>query len=306
MALALGTKEKSSYGAGAEIPDEASLTDASAQSADDRLLQLKWDGKPFRLPARVRYSGETLVVLLHGIGCSSEAFDDAFTSASLQGYSVCAFDFPGHGGAANLLSVRHFRESTDLLWSYADLTRQVVSRVKKDGPGISQVFIAGHSMGGAVGVIAATEDDDISGLVNIDGNLVAEDCGIVSRRMAEQSLNEFLRMGFSELLAELRKSSGADFKAWARWCSMANPAAVHRAAQSLVRWSDSGKLLEMFNNIPARAYLYGDADDREYIVKQIEWARITIASVRNSGHFAMIDNVIEFYRALSSALAGMC
>ena len=44
------------------------------------------------------------MVLLHGIGCSHESFDDAFASVGLHGYSMCAFDFPGHGAAADLLS----------------------------------------------------------------------------------------------------------------------------------------------------------------------------------------------------------
>ena len=303
MALVSGMQEN--YKTGAEVPGDVALADAWIGSAEYRRVPISWDGVSLSLPVRVRYDGETLVVLLHGIGCSSESFADAFRSASLRGYSMCAFDFPGHGRAADLLSARNLLEPTDFLRSYADVTRQVVRWVKKSEQGISAVFIVGHSMGGAVGVIAASGDDDISGLVNIDGNLVAEDCGIVSRRMAGQSMSEFLRTGFSEFLAELRKSSGEDFNAWAEWCAEANPAALHRAAQSLVAWSDSGKLLEMFNRIPARAYLYGAADDREYIIKQIGWARISIAGVRDSGHFAMIDNATEFYRALSSALAGM-
>jgi pimeloyl-ACP methyl ester carboxylesterase len=320
MALASGMRGRPRRVTGTEMPDgpvvdssalggagldSGVVADASTRSAEDRLLRLKWRRRSFKLPVRVRYDGEILVVLLHGIGCSRESFDDAFASVGLHGYSMCAFDFPGHGAAAGLLSRRRLSEPKDFLQSYADVTRQVVRQVKEDGPGIRQVFIVGHSMGGAVGVIAASDCGDIDGLVNVDGNLVAEDCGIVSRKMAEQSLRAFLRTGFAELLAGLRESSGAEFKAWARWCAMANPRAVHRAARSLVSWSDSGKLLEKFNEIPSRAYMYGAADDREYIIKQIDSPRVSIAPVPGSGHFAMIDNALEFYRVLSSALSSM-
>ena len=287
------------------VLDSPASADASTRPTAERLVRLKWRHRSFKLPVRVRYDGEILVVLLHGIGCSRESFDDAFASVSMHGYSMCAFDFPGHGAAAGLLSPRLLSKPRDFLQAYADVTCQVVRQVKDSGPKISQVFIVGHSMGGAVGVIAASDSDDINGLVNIDGNLVAEDCGIVSRKMAEQSIREFLRTGFPELLADLRKSSGAEFKAWARWCAVANPRAVHQAAQSLVAWSDSGSLLEKFNEIPSRAYIYGSMDDRQYIIKQINWAGIPIKAVPRSGHFAMIDNSSGFYSALSSALAGM-
>lgn len=305
MAPASGAQQKSSHVTGAGMADDPALSGAWIGSVRYHRPCFEWDGRPTVLPIRVRYSGEKLVILLHGIGCSSESFDDAFEAASLQSYSICAFDFPGHGRAAGLLSARHLDEPADLLRSYADITHQVVRWIRKDEPRISQVFLAGHSMGGAVGVIAASEDGDISGLINIDGNLVAEDCGIVSRRMAKQSLDEFLKAGYSEFVAELGKSSGEDFKAWARWCAKANPTAVHQAAQSLVSWSDSGELLEMFNKIPARAYLYGDADDRQYIVKRIAGPRVKIESVQGSGHFAMIDNVTGFYGTLAAVLAGM-
>jgi pimeloyl-ACP methyl ester carboxylesterase len=243
--------------------------------------------------------------LLHGIGCSGESFDDAFESDSLPGYSICAFDFPGHGQAAGVLSVDQLAASQDLLRSYADVTHQVIRQVKQRDPRITRVIIVGHSMGGAVGVLAAAGSDDVGGLVNIDGNLVAEDCGIVSRKMAEQPREEFTRMGFSELLAGLRASTGEDSKAWAAWCAKANPSALHQAAQSLVWWSDSGKLLEKFNQLSARAYLYGAVDDRGYVINQISRARTTIVAIRDSGHFAMIDNARDFYRLLSAVLDGM-
>lgn len=290
---------------GCKAPGSAAAGGARATPGEDRLLQVTWDGRSCRLPVRVRYSGEALIVLLHGLGCSSESFSGAFTSASLLGYSICAFDFPGHGQAASLLAGTLLEGPADFLPLYAGLTRQVVRQARRARPGISHVFLVGHSMGGAVGVIAASDSGDIAGLVNADGNLVAEDCGIVSRRLAGLSLSEFLETGFPGFLAELRGSGRADLGAWARWCSLASPVAVHQAARSLVHWSDSGRLLELFNKIPARAYLHGGTDDREYIVRQLKPAPVLVAGVRDSGHFAMIDNATGFYDAVSLALAGM-
>lgn len=283
---------------------EAAVGGTWPASSEFCRVPLKWCGTSMELPVRLRCSGDSLVVLLHGIGCSSESFNAAFSIASLQGYSICAFDFPGHGRASGVLPDVRLLEADDFLSSYADVARQVIRWVKKRQPRISRVFIVGHSMGGAVGAIVA-RGSGISGFVNVDGNLVAEDCGIVSRRMAEQSLDEFRQRGYKNFVAELEDSPAADLRVWASWCSLANPVALHRAAQSLVEWSDGGKLLEAFNSMPVRAYLYGGMDDRGYITKRISSVQTTIETIEGSGHFAMIDNPAEFYSVLSAVLGKM-
>ena len=112
-------------------------------------------------------------------------------------------------------------------------------------------------MGGAVAVIAADDDSRVDALVSIDGNLVAEDCGIVSRKIAEQDSDGFAGSGFGEFVKDLRDSDRLDFRTWAQWCEGADPAVFHETAKSLVQWSDSGKLLARFNAFKDKAYLYG-------------------------------------------------
>jgi pimeloyl-ACP methyl ester carboxylesterase len=75
---------------------------------------------------------------------------------------------------------------------------------------------------------------------------------------------------------------------------------MHAAAKSLVEWSDSGKLLEQFNSIRTRAFLYGELDDKAYLLPRIEDA--TIAAVPAAAHFMMVDNPAAFYRILAAAL----
>jgi pimeloyl-ACP methyl ester carboxylesterase len=156
-------------------------------------------------------------------------------------------------------------------------------------------------MGGAVAVIAADDDSRVDALVSIDGNLVAEDCGIVSRKIAEQDSDGFAGSGFGEFVKDLRDSDRLDFRTWAQWCEGADPAVFHETAKSLVQWSDSGKLLARFNAFKDKAYLYGGRDDRHYVIPQLSEA--LVKAVPKASHFMMIDNPGSLYQLLATTLA---
>jgi pimeloyl-ACP methyl ester carboxylesterase len=260
-----------------------------------RVIDVDWAGHDVKLAARIRITGPTLVVLLHGIGCSKESFDDAFKEQSLREYSLCSFDFPGYGESESPPN------AGDVLDLYASATQRVIAQVASESRQVTRVVLAGHSMGGAVAVIVADRADGIDALVSIDGNLVAEDCSIVSRKIAGQDSSDFTSRGFGEFVKDLRDSETADLRAWARWCESADPAIFHETAKSLVRWSDSGTLLARFNAFKGKAYLYGRRDDRQYLISQLSETLVT--AVPNAGHFMMIDNPGCLYPLLAAALA---
>jgi hypothetical protein len=154
-------------------------------------------------------------------------------------------------------------------------------------------------MGGAVGLIASKSLDLPTRFISIEGNLLAADCGLVSRKIAAQSLDEFRSRGYSEFLSVLRRGNRRDTQAWATWYGMATPAAVHGSARSLVEWSDSGRLLQFFNTIRHKAYCYGAEGDRiSHLLPFLDPAdmyRIPAAS-----HFPMVDNESYLYRTISA------
>jgi pimeloyl-ACP methyl ester carboxylesterase len=243
---------------------------------------------------RFREQGDDLLILLHGLGCSKESFEGAFDAPELRGYAICALDFPGHGGSS-----RNLPSGCYSLEACADITGQIIRRVMAKW-GYSRLYVAGHSMGGAVAVLLPDGEYGITSLVSIDGNLIAEDCGLVSRGIAEQSVEQFVSQGYYDFNSALHDSAQPDAQAWAQWSSNAAPEAMHAAARSLVAWSDSGKLLEQFNSIKKRAFLYGERDDKDYLLSCIEDA--TIAAVPAAAHFMMVDNPAAFYRILAAAL----
>jgi pimeloyl-ACP methyl ester carboxylesterase len=249
-------------------------------------IDIEYDGKLIRLSVKLRMVGDDLVVLLHGFGCAKECFDDAFVAEGLQNLSICTFDFPGHGDS------ERSNASAYSLQSYADITNILLGKLSP-----KKVSMVCHSMGGAVGLIATQERSDVAMFVNVEGNLVASDCGIVSRSTASQSFGTFKRSGYRKFLQDLRRSGRKPDKAWARWYAQADPCALHETAMSLVEWSDSNKLLGLFKSLHGRAYIYGENEIKDYLIPDLQ----DVPSYRlpDAGHFVMLDNPDAFYPLVS-------
>ncbi|MCE7008025.1 alpha/beta hydrolase [Kibdelosporangium philippinense] len=237
-----------------------------------------------QLATMSRKSGEHLIVFMHGIGCAKECYADAFQAAELADFSLCALDFPGHGQAPSL------RENT--VEAYAEVALDRIEAV-----GAKRVSLVAHSMGGAVGLLVA-QRMDVACFVSVEGNLVAEDCALVSAKTARMSFDMFTTKGFYRFSERLRQSERKDVQAWARWYPQCDPVAIHQISRSLVDWSDGGQLLEYFLNIKNRAYVYGGAEERvDYLLPLLKHTKTY--SVPDSGHFAMVDNPAGFYEIVA-------
>ena len=252
-------------------------------------FDIKYGGKLISLSVKLRSASDHLVVLLHGFGCAKECFDEAFVAEGLQDLSICTFDLPGHGESERL------NASDYSLQSYADITNTLVDKLSP-----KELSMVCHSMGGAVGLIATQERSDLTTFVNVEGNLIASDCGIVSRSTANQSFSTFKKSGYRDFLRALRRSGREPDETWARWYAAADPCALHETARSLVEWSDSNKLLDLFRSLNSRAYVYGENETKDYLLPELRG--ISSYSIARAGHFVMLDNPGEFYPLLSELL----
>ena len=73
--------------------------------------------------------------------------------------------------------------------------------------------------------------------------------------------------------------------------------ALYQSAESLVAWSDSNKLLEVFLALPCRkAYFYGEENAEHLTVASV--GDIPKVKIKQSGHFPMNDNPKDFYDEL--------
>jgi len=153
-------------------------------------------------------------------------------------------------------------------------------------------------MGGAIGLILAKEIKPImESFICLEGNLVSEDC-TGSRAALEYSLEEFLKEGFQELKSNISDSKDDLFT---RCVSKADPYAFYKSSESLVKWSDSGRLLDLFLKLTMhKYYIYGELNKDAPLIKQL--TSIPKLMIPNAGHGMMNDNPAIFYKELLDIL----
>lgn len=243
----------------------------------------------FKISVKKRVSSDHLILFLHGIACAKESFDAAFDTPDLNQYSICTLDFLGFGSSG---------KPKDFSYKLEDQAVVVKKVVDQLAP--KTISIVAHSVGGATGLLLARQLTNLAHFINVEGNLVAEDCGLITRGTSEQSLDEYEKRGFQNFLHILTSSERQDFHEWANWYKQASPSAIHATARSVVEWSDSGKLLEIFNSLENKTYIYGDEEPKDYLLPRFE--NVNVRYLPGLKHFMMVENPRVFFTALSEVL----
>lgn len=239
-----------------------------------------------RVSVAVHQGGPETVLLLHGLGCSKETFSPILGCPALTSRTLIIPDLVGFGDSSRPDEFSYGLEDQAMILA-AMLN---VLRLNVD-------HVAGHSMGAAVGLLLPDEvSSTVRTFVNVEGNLVSEDCGLLSRRVAAVPYGEFAE----DMLPALKRRAAAygpgrfDFE-------RASALAVYRSADSLVTWSDSGKLLQRFRDLPCRkAYVFGDEHDDMPVLDRLR--DVETVRMAHSGHFVMHDNPQEFCACLDRLL----
>jgi len=255
---------------------------------NSQVIKVALNDHSFSLATKIRFQpeSETTIVFLHGLGCAKESFDAAFSSESLKKFSILTFDFLGFGESD---------KPDDFSYSLEDQAAITVGLIKQLSP--NKVVLVAHSMGGTIGLLVAQQLDNLVDFINVEGNLVSQDSGIVSRQTAEQGEAAFIENGFDAFLKGLVDSGRKDFAAWAKWYENSSRIAVYRSSKSLVEWSDSGKLMDIFNTLPNKLYIYGDEESKDYLLDQFKG--VQSSCIPESGHFMMLDKPEVFYSVIS-------
>lgn len=225
-----------------------------------------------------RLGGDDLLVCLHGLGCSSTTFAVLDAAAELTSFSLLALDLLGFGESDKPFGHSYSMESQ------AQTAAQVIR--SSSAP---RIHLLAHSMGGAVGVLLAPAlGGRLASFINIEGNLIPEDCGIISRRAAELPFQQFEKEMYPEYLASLTALGSP---------SPATADSFYHSAQSLVAASDTGELLRIFLGLNCpKLYIYGEANRDHPTVAAT--AAVPQRAISGSGHFPMFENPPEFCRAL--------
>lgn len=253
-------------------------------SCEERLLDLPKDA-PDDSPG-------DLVLFLHGLGCDHSSFAGAWAEEGLEGYSLLAPDLPGHGdsGAMEDLAYR--------LQDHAEIILRLLEQVA-----FGRLHIVGHSMGGAIGLMLAERGDlKLASFISVEGNLFEHDCGMLSRRAAETPEALFASDKFAKLLEKASQAEAADTRGWAKMAQRTDPHAFHRSAVSLVEWSDSGRLYEMFAALDVpKVYIYGEYSANTDVIAHLDG--IHKIEIGDAGHFLTTDQSELFHETVARIVA---
>lgn len=240
------------------------------------------DGQSIEIVAGARDAGEDLLFFVHGLGCSKDSFHHFWNRSDFDDYSVLAPDLVGFGDSAKSESFSYTMEAQ------ARICAEILTKFSD-----KNLHIIAHSMGGAVALLLP--DEILNGaktFVNVEGNLIGADCGIASRKIISVSPAVFE----SDILPELRDKFNSLGEGYAAMDS-ASAYALYQSAESLVAWSDSNKLLEVFLALPCRkAYFYGEENAEHLTVASV--GDVPKVKIKQSGHFPMNDNPEDFYDEL--------
>ena len=165
--------------------------------------------------------------------------------------------------------------------------------------------VIGHSMGGAVAIVLASQWPDLVGrLVLAEANLDAGG-GMLSRSIATQSEADFVSRGRQQLLQQLRADAiNGDVAAAVVLgiAQLAAPFALYRTAVSLVQGMLPGWREQLYQLPVPRAFLFGERSLPDGDADLLPAQGIRVAVVPRAAHGMMIENPEGFAGTLMSVI----
>jgi pimeloyl-ACP methyl ester carboxylesterase len=208
---------------------------------NEEKVRFNYKGDKFEISCNLRKKSEESILFLHGLGCSKESFKDVWTFSEFEEYTILAFDLLGFGNS----SKPHWCPCT--VEDHAEICKSLVENLN-----LNKINLVGRSLGGAIGLLLIDKiPSRICHFVNLEGNLTTEGC-TYSRKVIAYSFEDFERKISNNFTFEFRSSRNLSagltkgdmlFK---ESFLKSSPFAVYKTSESLVEWSDSGRLLKMF------------------------------------------------------------
>lgn len=238
----------------------------------------------------VKKSDES-IVLLHGLGCSKDTFRDIWNFPQFEESSILTFDFVGFADSSKPENFSYSMEDQ------AEVCRLIIEKLD-----LKNINLVGHSMGGAIGLLLIEKiPDRVISFINLEGNLIGEDCDM-SGKVTKISYEEFKKSLFEKINNQTKELNETGAELRYEWSRKSYPYGFYQSSKSLVKWSDSSRLLDLFMKLKIKkVYIYGDRNSGKPGLKRIK-DRVKTISIPNSRHFMMMDNPEEFYKILAQIL----
>jgi pimeloyl-ACP methyl ester carboxylesterase len=166
-----------------------------------RTLPISYRGKIFDIEYFYSKGHKETIVLLHGLGGAKENYWEACKSSALDGHTLICPDNPGTGNSSYY---------NDFPLDVDDLTHITSLFIKQLG--ISNFILIGTSMGGLTALLYLRGNrlDSVKAFINIEGNLMPEDC-LFSSKVVNYDFDIFANQIFLKTILEMKKNGNTGY-----------------------------------------------------------------------------------------------
>ncbi|MEW6184038.1 MAG: alpha/beta fold hydrolase [Bacillota bacterium] len=252
----------------------------------------------------IRHTGvnrRPALLFIHGLGESGLCFDEAFRSPELKDCGLVVPDMPGCARSSHAFDGDYGMETQ-------------VRRLRRlvDHLGLESFYVVGHSLGGDLGVLMASCDNEgrVKGLVNVEGNLTPHDTFISGKAAAAAESGDFTGW-FEEDFKEKMVLKG-----WgSRWESCRRYYASLRFCRPEAFLAEALEICERNRPLPGRTesltgtayaglqipkvFCWGSESLAQETLEYLEAASLRHRRFEPAFHWLMIDRAEEFYGFLS-------
>lgn len=258
---------------------------------ETRKTEILYHNAPLQIEYFIRSGHKETVLYLHGLGCSKADFLGATKIDALNAHTLVALDFPGHGNSGYTGKL----DMDDLV----EITRLFIEKLK-----LHDLVLIGHSMGGLVALLFTERYAGIAkAFINVEGNLESEDCTF-SRQAAVVDYDTFSSAIIRNFKTVLQFSNKPGFKKCAETLVKYNSQeAMYDYSPSMVKYSDSGKLVQKFSSLEIpKCFIHGSDNSGLSYIPELMQEGIPVYEIGDSHHFPQYDNPCEYYRVIADFL----
>ena len=256
---------------------------------EEIVMPIKYNEFNLEISAYIHKNSNKWILCLHGLQSNKEIFKNLIPKSLFNNYSLLLIDFIGFG-----YSSKPENFSYDLI-EQAKIIEEIIKSLD-----MRNINLIGHSMGGMVGTLLLDMiPEKISSIINMEGNLVLEDCG-TSKDVENLGFEEFHNAEFQKIKDNVKQSNEPSAKYREKWLKQIPDYAFYKSSLSIVEWSRSEKLLKIFlNSEHKKLFMYGNKNKQK--IKSLN-NQIQLAEISNAGHFMLIDNVEECNKQIEQFL----
>jgi pimeloyl-ACP methyl ester carboxylesterase len=249
--------------------------------------------------AVIRYhdlpGAEPAVVLLHGLGAAgSSDLIGAACRPPLARRRRLIIDLLGFGYSDRPQG-----------WGYRLADHAAALAAVLDAARPARCWVVGHSMGGTVGIVLASQRPDlVAALVVAEANL-DPGVGTGSARIAAWSEAEYLDRGHDEMLASVEAEAAAGDPGWSAYAAafrLADPLAVHRSAVGLLAPIDPTARERLYRFPGPKAFVFGERSLPDPGAGRLAAAGVAVLVVPGASHAMTVEAPDDFARLVGGFL----